>query len=200
MAAYHVTANIGAIRKRFQTCPNSLDVLAARLADQAHEYRELQRPTAIVKVRDGTYLVDLLSSRSFLDKCYIGLVVGNFLTIRTKGDEPGGAGVIRDCPLCRVPATQTHFLNICPTNSVSREALSRSLPPKFTSALLQGADCSAFYKNVRGLEVTISGTVDEVDPIPDRVYNALAKATSALARSFVEDTLSLFERGDGKTL
>jgi len=90
MAAYHVTANTRAIRERFQACPNSLDMLAARLADQAYEYRKLQRPTAIVKVRDGTYLVDLLSSRSFLDKCYIGLVVGNFLTIRTKGDEPGG--------------------------------------------------------------------------------------------------------------
>jgi exonuclease III len=196
MAAYHITVNTKTIKKRFQACPGSLDMLAAGLTNQASEYRELQRPTAVVKVEKGTYLVDLLANKSFLDKCYIGLVVGNFLTIRTRGGEAGEIGGIRNCPLCRVPATQTHFLNVCPTNSISREALSQSLPPKFTSTLLQGADYSAFYKNVRSLEVTISGTVDEVDPIPDKVYDALAKAASTLARSFVEDTLSLFKRDD----
>jgi hypothetical protein len=198
MAAYHVAVNTKTIRERFKACPNSLDTLAVRLADQASEYRKLQRPTAIAKIRGGTYLVDLLAGRNFLDKCYIGLVAGNFLTIRTKSDGPrgpGGIGGIRDCPLCRVPATQTHFLNICPTNSASRVALSQSLPPKFTLALLQEADYSAFYKNVRSLEVIISGAEDEADPIPDMVYNTLAKTTSALARSFVEDTLSLF-KGD----
>jgi hypothetical protein len=129
------------------------------------------------------------------------LVAGNFLTIRTKGGEPGKdggpgkVGEIRECPLCRVPATQTHFLNACPANSVSREALSRSLPPKFTSTLLREADYSSFYRDVRSLEVTISGAVDEADPIPEWVYDTLAKATSTLARSFVEDTLSLFEGG-----
>jgi hypothetical protein len=196
MAAYHITVNTKTIKKRFQACPGSLDMLAAGLTNQASEYRELQRPTAVVKVEKGTYLVDLLANKSFLDKCYIGLVVGNFLTIRTRGGEAGEIGGIRNCPLCRVPATQTHFLNVCPTNSISREALSQSLPPKFTSTLLQGADYSAFYKNVRSLEVTISGTVDGVDPIPDKVYDALAKAASTLARSFVEDTLSLFKRDD----
>jgi len=200
VAAYHVTVNTRAIRKRFQACPNSLDMLAAGLANQASEYRRLQRPIAVVKVRDGMYLVDLLASRSFLDKCYIGLVAGNFLTIRTKDGGPEGSGGIQDCPLCRVPATQTHFLNVCPTNSVSRETLSHSLPPKFALTLLQGADYSAFYRNVRSLEVTIQGIVDEADPIPAGVYDTLAKATSALARSFVEDTLSLFERGDRKSL
>ncbi len=63
-------------------------MLAVRLAEQESEYRKLQRPTSVVKVR-AVYLVDLLASRSFLDKCYIGLVAGNFLTIRTKGGEPG---------------------------------------------------------------------------------------------------------------
>ena len=92
VAAYHVAVNTRRIRERFQACPNSLGTLAAELADQATEYRKLQRPTAIVRVRDGTYLVDLLASRSFLDKCYIGLVAGNFLTIRTKGGEPGKIG------------------------------------------------------------------------------------------------------------
>jgi hypothetical protein len=128
------------------------------------------------------------------------LVAGNFLTIRTKSGGPGEVGGIRECPLCRVPATQAHFLNVCPTNSASREALSQSLPSKFTSALLQGADYSAFYKNVRSLEVTISGTVDEADPVPDGVYNTLARTTSALARSFVEDTLSLFKGDDWRPL
>ena len=127
-------------------------------------------------------------------------MAGNFLTIRTKSGESGEIGGIRDYPLCKVPATQTHFLNVCPTNSVSREALSQSLPPKFTLALLQGADCSTFFKNVRSLEVSISGTVDEADPIPAVVYNALAKAASTLAKSFVENTLSLFKQGDWKPL
>ncbi len=96
--------------------------------------------------------------------------------------------------------SQTHFLNVCPTNSISREALSQSLPPKLTSELLSGADYSTFYKNVRNLEVTISGTVNETDPIPARVYDTLAKVTSALARSFVENTLSLFKWGDWRPL
>jgi hypothetical protein len=196
VAAYHVAVNTKRIRERFRTCPDSLGALAAVLADQATEYRKLQRPTAIVKVRDGVFLVDLLASRSFLDKCYIGLVTGNFLTIRTKIGGPGRVGEIRECPLCRVPATQIHFLNVCPTNSVSRNALSQSLPPKFTLTLLQKADYSAFYRDVRSLEVAISGSVSEADPIPNGVYDDLARATSALARSFVEDTLSLFERDE----
>ncbi len=79
MAACHVTVNIRTIRERFRACPNSLDVLAVRLADQASEYRKLQRQTTIVNVRAGMYLVDLLGNRSYLDKCYIGLVAGNFI-------------------------------------------------------------------------------------------------------------------------
>jgi len=194
MAAYHVTINTKTIRERFRTCPDSLGMLAARFADKASEYRRLRRPTAVMKVGGDMYLVDLLASRSFLDKCYIGLVAGNFLTIRTKGGEPGGTGEIRECPLCGVPATQTHFLNVCPTNSASRETLSQSLPPRFTSALLQGADYSTFYKNVRNLEISIMGAVDEDDPIPAEVYDTLARATSAVARSFVENALSLFKQ------
>jgi hypothetical protein len=62
--------------------------------------------------------------------------------------------------------------------------------------LLQKADYSAFYRDVRSLEVAISGSVSEADPIPNGVYDDLARATSALARSFVEDTLSLFERDE----
>ncbi len=200
VAAYHVAVNIRRIRERFQACPDSLGALAEGLAGQAAEYRRLRKPTAIVRVKNNTYLVDLLASRSFLDKCYIGLVAGNFLTIRTKGGEPGKVGEIRKCPLCEVPATQAHFLDVCPTNSVSREALSRSLPPKFMSVLLRGADYSTFYRDVRSLEVTVSGTVDEADPIPDEVYDDLARTTSTLARSFVENTLSLFEQGERRTL
>jgi len=198
MAAYHVAVNTRAIGRRFRACPDSLDMLAIGLAGQASEYRELRRPTAVVKVREGTYLVDLLADRSYLDKCYVGLVAGNFLTIRAKGGEPGGAGVIRDCPLCGVPATQTHFLNCCPTNSVSRETLSRSLPPKITSTLLQEADYYTFYRSVRSLEVTVSGAVDEANPIPAGVCDTLAQTASALARSFTENTLSLFKQGDLK--
>jgi hypothetical protein len=200
IAAYHVTVNTRTIRERFQACPNSLNTLVAGLANQATEYRELQRPTTIKKVRDDVYLVDLLANRSFLDKCYIGLVTGNFLTIRTKGSQPGKTGEVRNCPLCKVPATQTHFLNVCPTNVASREALSLSLPPRFTSTLLQGADYSAFYKNVRNLEITIPGTVDEADPIFVELHDSLARSTSTLARSFVENALSLFKQDDGKPL
>jgi len=196
VAAYHITVNTRRIRDRFQACPNSLGTLAADLAGQADEYRRLKKPTAIVRIGDSTFLVDLLANRSFLDKCYIGLVAGNFLTIRTKSGEPGKMGEIRECPLCKVPATQTHFLNVCPTNSVSRRNLSRSLPPKFTSVLLREADYSSFYRDVRSLEVIVSGAVDKADPIPDGVYCTLAGAASALARSFVEDTLSLFERSE----
>ena len=76
MAAYHRAVNTRAVRERFQACPNSLDTLAVRLAGQASEYRKLQRPVAILKVRGSTYLVDLLAERDFLDKCHIGLVGG----------------------------------------------------------------------------------------------------------------------------
>jgi hypothetical protein len=200
MAAYHIFVNTGAIRRRFQACPNSLGVLATELANQASEYRGLQKPVAVVKIRDGTYLIDLLASRSFLDKCYIGLVAGSLLTIRRKrGDGPGRTGEIQGCPICRVLATQTHFLNVCPANSGPRGTLSRSLPPGFTSALLQGADYYSFYENVRGLEVSVSGSIDEDDPIPAGVYDTLAKAASSLARSFVENALLLFKR-DGEGL
>ncbi len=75
-----------------------------------------------------------------------------------------------------------------------------SLPPKFTSALLQGADYSAFYKNVRSLEITIPGTVNEADPIPAEICDSLARSTSTLARSFVENALSLFKQDWEKPL
>jgi len=198
MAAHHATVNMRTIRKRFQACPNSLDVLAVGLANQASEYRRLKKPVTVVKVRDGTYLVDLLANKGSLDKCYIGLVTGSFLTIRKKrkDDGPEGAGEVRDCPLCKVPATQTHFLNICPTNSAPREILSQSLPPKFMATLLQRADYSAFYRNVRNLEVAVSGAINDANPIPAEVYDTLAKTTSALARSFVENALLLFKQDD----
>ena len=52
MAAYHVAVNTKTISERFQACPNSLDMLAVRLADQASKYRKLQRPATIVKIRE----------------------------------------------------------------------------------------------------------------------------------------------------
>jgi hypothetical protein len=200
MAAYHVTINTKAIRRRFQTCPDSLSTLAVRLADKAAEYRRLRRPTDVVRVGDGKYLVDLLANRNFLDKCYVGLVAGSFLTIRKRDGEQGKVGEIRDCPLCRVPATQTHFLNICPANALPRETLSQSLPPRFTSALLQGADYSAFYENVRSLEISIVEPTDEGDSIPTEVYVTLARTTSAMAGSFVGNALSLFKQDNEEPL
>jgi hypothetical protein len=196
LAAYHVAVNTGTIRRRFQTCPDSLSTLAVELADKASDYRRLRRPTGVVRVGDGKYLFDLLASRSFLDKCYIGLVAGNFLTIRKKSGERGKAGEIRDCPLCGVQATQAHFLNVCPANTTPRETLSLSLSPRFTSALLQGADYSTFYENVRSLEISALGPTDEGDSIPPEVYDTLAGTTSAMARSFVGNALSLFKQGD----
>ncbi len=152
------------------------------------------------KVRDGVYLLDLLASREFLNKCYVGLVAGNFLTIRIKSSESGRVGEVRDCPLCSVPATQAHFLNVCPSNAASREALSQSLAPGFATALLRTADYSAFYRNVRGLEVVVTGTVNEADPIPAEVYDSLASSASTLAKSFVENVLSLFEQDKERPL
>jgi hypothetical protein len=177
-----------------------LSTLAVRLADKAAEYRRLRRPTDVVRVGDGKYLVDLLANRNFLDKCYVGLVAGSFLTIRKRDGEQGKVGEIRDCPLCRVPATQTHFLNICPANALPRETLSQSLPPRFTSALLQGADYSAFYENVRSLEISIVEPTDEGDSIPTEVYVTLARTTSAMAGSFVGNALSLFKQDNEEPL
>jgi len=192
IAAHHIVMNSKSIEQRFSGCPKSLSAFADRLTTQAVEYAQLHSPSAVSKDRDD-YYVDLLAHKSFLDKCYLGLVTGTFLTMRFKKGQGEATGKMRECPVCRVPASHGHFLNTCPVNSAPRAILSSSVPPKFSVKHLQDGDFSSFYKEVRMLKVIIATPVDKECPIPDDIYCNLAKAASEIDRIFTSNTLSLFE-------
>jgi len=181
-------ANLGPINERFSNCPTSLKALAVEYAPHAKEYFELRAPPSVTGVGKGRYLVDLLAHKSFLNKCYIGLVAGTFLTIRARD-----TGRIEECPLCKVSATQEHFLDRCSVNVSPREVLSTSVPSGVIVEHLAAGRVSAFYREIRKLRITTSERDGGDAEFPVDAYSRLAKAASSMAMQFTSNTLSMFK-------
>jgi len=169
----------------------ALGSLSDSLRPKADEYSLLQSPVAVSRDFDGSFVVDLLATRDFLNKSLVGLVTGTFLTIRSKRESEGAIGTIRQCPKCLALADQEHFLNVCSVNMVPRKIISGSVPSNFLVEHLASQDFYSFYRNIRSLKVKVLGVVDELDPIPASLYLNLAQAASSMASLFTRNTLAL---------
>ncbi len=97
IAAHHTLSNSLAIMNRFNCCPNVLLQRTEELKPRAGEYADLRVSPAISKIGDNRYNMDLLSDKGWLDKCYVGLVVGTFLSIRS--EETGKILICRSAKL-----------------------------------------------------------------------------------------------------
>jgi len=194
IAAHHCVKNTEVIKQRFpNSCPRSLTAIAGDLAIKAQEYNEIRSPIPIKQVEKNKFILDLLANRDFLNKNLVGLFTGTFLTIRFKSKQKGNTGVIQKCPLCGVPASQMHFLNVCPCNVLPRKILSQSVPRNLAVKWLSNRDYDAFYKEIRCLEASLLYTNSAKQEIVDTDYVNLATAASAMANLFVSNTLSLFK-------
>jgi len=191
IASHHILNNADSIGKRFSDHPESLRVLAAELAPHGDEYARLQMPPPITETGENEFKMDLLADKKYLDRCFVGIVVGSFLTIRTSS-----SGRIRDCPRCKTPATQEHFLDSCPVNAVPRETLLSSVPLHVVVEQLQFKRLSVFYREVRSLTITVRRDLGAKTDSPENVYAKLAITASSLASQLTGNVLSMFGEED----
>jgi len=199
IAAHHIHRNMGIIRDRFSEWPEALTLLVTELKHCAEEYTELRATVAISKLPDGHLVVDLLASKAYLNRCLLGIVAGTFLTIRYSGNQEGNTGQIQDCPKCREPATQEHFLNVCLINSVARDLLCRSVPSWVSVEHFVNRDFNAFFKDIRRIRIRL-GRPDEEEQFRDSLYQNMANAAAGMAEVITRNTLELFSDKIDKNL
>jgi hypothetical protein len=191
IAAHHISKNADIIRDRFSELPATLELLAKELSGCSEEYTRLQNATPIAKQADGHLTLDLLAPKVYLNKCILGLATGTFLTIRFSGGNLGIAGQVRNCPKCLEPATQEHFLNICPVNATARTLLCRSVPSWVLVKHFASRDFNAFYRDIRHVETQMTRS-DGEEILRDSLYHNLANAAAGMAELFTKTTLELF--------
>ena len=215
IAVYHVITNCEIIKERFQKLPESLRLSSQSLCvslprvsaslfpeslrlssqslgPQAEAYSELRSTPIVTRISHKAFRLDLLADRVFLDKCLLGLVAGTFLNLRSP------AGAIQDCPKCKVQRTQSHFLNVCPSNTAPRSILARSLPPNFRAKRVKEGNFALFYGEIREVEVEIVGDLCEEDPIPEEVYRNFGRAAMEMANLFTVNALKLFQEDENE--
>ena len=195
IAGHHIHRNLKLIQDRFDSIPQHLQDL--RCQSNAHhlDYMAFRRINpAITKITDTTYLIDLLSAGEFMSKNLLGLASGTFLSLRFKKNDEGITGVLKDCPLCKLPATQSHFLDACPSNCTPRRELTDSVPPGFIVRDIQDSNFNLFYSNIRRLVVSARGPPNAAS-ITDR-FSAflleLGRATKDAADSIVSNSMRLY--------
>jgi len=193
MAAHHVVRCMQLIEDRFTGFPKALYSLTESLNSAAKDYMNLQARPTVSADSEGTYILDLATCRTYLNKSLVGLATGSFLTIRSGNDGAGPSGRIRECPRCKSSATQEHFLNFCSVNSSPREILLRSLPSNFSIQYLSDRNFNSFYMNIRQLRVEVAEPVNHDDPISAPVISNLARAAACVAQLLVANSLALFD-------
>lgn len=196
IAGHHIDRVVMKIKERFGTCPESLNSLHQSLEGHAREYSN-KRERSLFSHREGDcYYVDLLAEDDeFFEKSALGLITGTFLTIRNEKGDRGEVGTIKSCPVCAVPATQTHFLNCCPANTVPRNILMRSLHPSLEISLLKEGNIFGFYLSLRSLDVKLKC---ECPTLSNRTLEEgltnLGRSASAMAGLFVVNALLVFDQ------
>ena len=166
--------------------------MAQKLFRPAEQYTLLHTNSPVVREGPNSLIVDLLPSREHINRCYVGLATGSFLTIRYTKDDHGPPGFIRSCPVCKARADQRHFLDSCPANVVPRDILRRFLPRKYTIPCLTSGDFYSLYTYIRHLQIMSIEKINDDDPFPAELLENISVAASELANLFVSNTLSLF--------
>jgi len=189
IAGHHILRNKEIIIERYGRCPASLLSLSESLTPFAEGYGSIKDSDSLEVQPDGSIRLDLLSHGYCFERDVLGLATGTFLTLRCKDSSKGTVGSVLACRVCNSPATQIHFLNECPMNSEPREILRRSIPSEFVVSGISGGDYHSFFCGIRSLEAqsTISLNVEEV-------VDNLARATAAVASSFVSRTISFMSK------
>ena len=155
IAGHHIFRNTRLIMKRFNSAPQRLMELGDESNHLHREYIALKRgnPT-VTRISDNEFLIDLLNFGEFLSKNTLGLAAGTFLNLRYKKNDSGEVSTLKSCPTCHLPATQSHFVDDCPSNDTPRGELISSIPPGFIVTNLRDKHINLFYANLRHLSVS----------------------------------------------
>ena len=113
------------------------------------------------------------------------------LTLRTKKGQNGKTGVVSCCPLCLTPATQEHYLKVCPVNAIPR-SISSSLSRKYTIDQLKQGNFFALYNEIRSMSVATSDNNNpENSYIPSEDLTNFARAIASMAILFCTNVFTL---------
>jgi len=186
IAGYQVNRNRELIETRFGKCPSSLISVAENLKQESEQYRALKKTEVITELCLGRYQVDIRAiAGSILNKEFLGLATGAYLTLRQAGNTQGKSAVVKKCLACNEDGTQAHYLNRCPINAKPRNDLLVSIPKGFRIPLLSNGEFSEYYKVIRELEIYAKRSKPTAE-----LLEPLAKATMASAKEFVKVTLA----------
>ena len=198
IAAHHIRANKEKILLRYDRCPDSLTRIAESLTLEANRYDKIIGGQSIIWEKDSKVLrVDLLRLPECFTKATVGLATGNYLSIRHKKGPL--TGQMESCPVCKVPATQEHFVNNCVLNEMPRLVVKMSLPKALKIALVEDGDLNRLYTTARTIEITCNyeGVVsDDGFPTEETVdlLNNFGNALSSAANLITEKTLATFSQ------
>jgi len=188
IAGHHIIRNHNIILERFGQCLSTLTAAIKGLTPLSDEYIALSEHDPVKTLSDSQFLLNLISSGLCFDKELIGLSTGVFLNLRHKKSSEGLIGSIKQCKICKIPATQVHFLNSCPVNTDVGEILRRSTPHNIIIPLIYRGDFSAFYMDLRNVLAIASDALSVLKTLEN-----LAKSAALAASLFVSKTLSLME-------
>ena len=109
-------------------------------------------------------------------------------------------GEVLDCPRCGVPASQEHFLNVCPINTAPRVALQALLPSQIRVKHLHDGNIHAFYRESRSLEASIVGSLRHEELELEELATKLSQAASDIALTFTQNSMDSFKNVQGSNL
>ena len=195
IAAHYISKSYSLITERYSSVSKHLRALSDEMTAPAGEYRMLDKASsAVKKITERSYIVDLVHSDEFFGKNLLGLAAGTFLNLRVKHGELGDVGALKSCPKCLIPTTQEHFLDICPSNSMLRREMIDRVPPNFEVRYLADNKFSLRFRNIRQLEVSIRIPPQNLDIRES--FSAfgllLGRAALSAANDFVSYILSFY--------
>jgi hypothetical protein len=118
-------------------------------------------------------------------------MTGAFLTIRReKVLLPGQKiGDIMDCPRCHIPATQTHFLDVCPINHNAREIILNAVDQRAHDEHLPDQRFHEFYQTSRKMVVRSTLRSKHFLKKGKKILHPLAVAAKRSANLFVTQSM-----------
>jgi len=202
IAGHHLVSSLEKIRKRFLKVPDNLMRVTKEFMKKALRYRQLQNECPVKETPEGgrTYLADLGFFWGDFEKNTIGLITGNYLTLRSQDKSSHlPVGQILSCQICKVPATQIHFIDKCPLNRNARDLLTHSISPRLCIPLLERREFQALYLSLRSIRVDakeFEGTEAQTIPFDQLMEDLgnVSRAADAAADLFVSQTLTAMKQ------
>jgi len=191
IAAYHINRNAELIKERYGHCPVSISSYLESKKSFVDGYLESKSSNQPEILTDGSLQINLFSFRSCFTKDLLGLTTGTFLTIRSRNSRQGTVGEIINCPICNLPATQTHFLNSCRVGDQARKLILNSVSAGITIQHLSDRDFGEYFKNLRNIRIRIPKELEITQFLEE-----LSQVTALAGSKIVKETLILMPNSE----